>query len=487
MSYADLFGLSDDECEVAMFDRAIENTLIAAAGSSLAPPPMLSPLPPDTPCHDPSSQSMHGDYGVTQVGTNVPLTLSTQCRDYNWDGQESEFTRYPKDDAVVENMFEATENEKGLQAILALKSSRSSFLDYSGIYPEYNPTICKIEACRPTGPNGTYAFLQVTTRGHGFQKHDNAPARNTITMTGQSYQALLRFFDKDWERVCSKMKSELKSMQEASRGVNICRGLNFYGSGVSKYQKLLESYGDFALFVIISVDSTAAGKGDRIFVQVKYKKHPDSPMSDADVKSLGEIDLPVGALVFFAGTREKLRFAISNLQRQQQHATGHSQGAEKYPATKASTAATLNELASQIRHPVPQVELKMQDAASKILEYVNGPSGGNELTASQISEGKKSLKTSGAVAKADGKKKERPASTAAAKAAKQRPALSNQRSIQQLVNRGLSDVTGERAGYFTSAAKPTSASNPKPAAARKEAGEEDKENFRIPKAKKPRV
>ncbi len=483
MNYSDLFGLSDDECEVVMYDRAIENTLIAAAGNFLAPPPMHSPLPPDTPCHVPSSQSIHGDYAITQVGTDVPLTLSTQCTDYNWDGQESEFTSYPKDDAVVEHVFEATENQKGLQAIVALKSSRSSFLDYSGIYPEYNPTISKIEACRPTGQNGTYAFLQVTTRGHGFQKHDNALARNTITMTGQSYQTLLRFFDKDWQRVSSKMKSELKSMQEASRGVNICRGLSFYGNGVSRYQKLLESYGDFALFLIISVDSTVAGKADRIFVQVKYKKHPDSPMPDADVRSLGEIDLPVEALVFFAGTREKLRFAMANLQKQD-NASCQSKSAETFPAaTKEPSTAALKELASQICHPVPQVELKMQNAATKILEYVAGPSSRNELTAEQIAEGKKSTKTPGAVAKAESNKKERSAGT---KATKQRPAMSNQPSIQQLVNRGLSDVTGERTGYFTSSAKSNSVSNAK-CVVRKDEGKEEKENFRIPKAKRPKV
>jgi hypothetical protein len=51
--------------------------------------------------------------------------------------------------------------------------------------------------------------------------------------------------------------------------------------------------------------STVAGKGDRIFVQVKYKKHPDSPMPDADVRSLKEIDLPVEALVFFCGVAGK--------------------------------------------------------------------------------------------------------------------------------------------------------------------------------------
>jgi hypothetical protein len=129
MNYADLFSLSDDECKVVMYYRAIENTLIGVAGNSIATPPMHSPLPPDTPCHVPSSQYMHGNYAITQVGTDVPLTLPTQCRDYNWDGQESEFSSYPKEDAVVENMFEAMENQKGLKAIVALKSSRSSVLD----------------------------------------------------------------------------------------------------------------------------------------------------------------------------------------------------------------------------------------------------------------------------------------------------------------------------------------------------------------------
>ncbi len=86
------------------------------------------------------------------------------------------------------------------------------------------------------------------------------------------------------------------------------------------------------------------------------------------------------------------------------------------------------------------------------------PSSRNELIAEQIAEGKKSSKTSGVFAKADSKKKERFAGTAA-KEAKQCLALSNQPSIQQLLNRGLRDVTGERAGYFMSAAKSNSVSN----------------------------
>jgi hypothetical protein len=104
---------------------------------------MHLPLPPDTPCHVLSSQSLHGDYAITQVGTDVPLTLSTQCSDNNWDGQESKFSSYPKDDAVVENMFEAMENQKGLQAIVALKSSRSSFLDYSEYIQSLTPQFAR--------------------------------------------------------------------------------------------------------------------------------------------------------------------------------------------------------------------------------------------------------------------------------------------------------------------------------------------------------
>ncbi len=52
---------------------------------------------------------------------------------------------------------------------------------------------------------------------------------------------------------------------------------------------MLESFCDFALFVIVSVDSTIATSGghwgDKIFVQIKYKKNPNSFMQEDDVKN----------------------------------------------------------------------------------------------------------------------------------------------------------------------------------------------------------
>lgn len=482
----DLFGYSEDEEEVADYDRAIENTLIAAAAAALAPPQALhSPLPPDTPFHPESSQLEHGDrvgFAPAQGPTIPNATVSTQqeCTAREWD-EESSFTRWPKDDSAVVHRFDATENSRGLQTVLALKSSRCPFLDESGIFPEFNPTVNKIEASRPGGKKGIYAFMQSTTRGYGFRKHDNAPAKSTLVLTSRSYVALLRFFEKEWKRVESKMRSELESMQQLSCGINICKGLSFYGSGVSRYQKLLENYGDFGLFLVVSVDSTTAAKGDKpgtgkIFVQAKYKKNPSSTMPEADVKSLGEIDLPIEALEFFAKSRTQLEWALQSV--------GSEDEGDKENRANINSVQTnkdFSELASQIRHPIPQVELKMQSAASKILEYASG-SGvpRNQLTAEEAKN-----------AKSKAEKKlappflKKPAATSLLKSQQPKKVTSNvsapRPTLEELINRGISDVSGDKD-------KRSSASScAQPAKKRPSKASTDKEDCKIPKNKKMRV
>ena len=501
--YTDLFGFSDGEGEAAQFDKAIESTLISAAGASLQPPPMLSPLPPDTPCHPGMSQYEHGDHGTgTAPRSTIPLSLASRCEEYSWEEEESDFSRWPKDDAVVTHSFEATENLRGLQTIVALKTSRSSFLEESGIFPEYNPTVTKLEACRPTAQNGTYAFLQVTTRGHGFRKHDNTTANSTLTMTSQSYLALLRFFEKEWARVASKMKSELQSMQQSNCGVNICKGLSFYGSGVSRYKRLLESFGDFALFVIVSVDSTVTSTGEKIFVQVKYKKHPNSPMADDEIKGLGEIELPVEALLFLAGSRENLFYAVNNLGRDDNFLNRKHHNKENVFGSNRSNGSSLlpplvgnasfTELASQIRHPVPEVELKMQTAAAKILEYASGGSTNtNQMSADEIRRRNAEVNR---LAPPFCNKKTTSANQQKLSANKGEPkkaVLSTQGNLDNLLNRGLSSVTQDR-GYFTAegsanqqAEKVKRVSTAPP---RKRAPAKDENgDFKAPKNKKPRV
>ena len=513
--YTDLFGNSDEEGEVAQVDRAIESTLISAAGASLRPPPMLSPLPPDTPCH--AGLSQYSQYPCPEYylcdnntgaapSSTVPLSLTSQHGQYNWEDEESDFTRWPKDDAVVTHSFEATENLRGLQTIVALKTSRAKFLDESGIFPEFNPTVAKLEACRPTANNGTYAFLQVTTRGQGFRKHDNAQINSTLTIPSTSYVALLRFFEKEWKRVSSKMKSELQSMQKSSCGVNICKGLSFYGSGVSRYRKVLEQFGDFALFVIVSVDSTVTSKGEKIFVQVKYKKHPNSPMSDSEIKRLGEIELPVEALVFLSESRESLQCAVSNLGRDKFHLESKTDGdKENVPGNNRSNGsislpqlignASFTELASQIRHPVPEVELKMQSAAAKILEYASGGSSNtNQLSADEI---RRRNSEANRLAPPFCNKKTASANQQKLSVNKGEPkkassVLSTQGNLDNLLNRGLSSVTQDR-GYFTaegSAKQQTEkVKRVSTAPPRKRAASSKDENgdFKAPKNKKPRV
>ena len=525
----ELFGDLNEETEMENYDNAIEQTLISAAATASAnQQAMDSPLPPETPCYIAGSQHVRGDHAGPTLGATIPLSLSPGRSEATCEWtQESAFTRWPKDDAVVMHCFEATENLRGLQTVLALKKSRSRFLEEAGIFPEFNPTVARIEACRPCGRNNTFAFLQVTTRGYGFQKHDNAPADSTIVLTDRSYLALLCFFDREWQRVSSKMRSELQSMQEASCGVSICQGLSFYGSGVSRYQKLLESFGDFGLFVVVSVDSTVAARRqrdkDRIFVELKYKKNPNSAMPEADVKSLGGMEVPVEALAFLAGSREQLGFALNNLgqQRSREEDEGNKENAGfdfgnvnkehagfdfgtqlSLPSQGGKVNTDFAELASQLRHPVPEVELKMQSAASKILDYVSAPVVvRNQLTADEIKRQKgeakklappfvkqtavsllKSKQSQSATgSKSSGEGKKTGGSTV----------LATKSSLEELMNRGISDVSGER-GYFTSSfvgggKKETGKRAPSgQSKKRSRPSGEDKGDFKIPKNKKVR-
>ncbi len=266
------------------------------------------------------------------------------------------------------------------------------------------------------------------------------------------------------------MKSELKIMQQSSCGVNIYKGLSFYGNGVSRYQAMLESFGKFALFVIVSVDSTIATRGghggDKIFVQVKYKKNRNSSMQEDNVNNLGSIKVPVDALVFLAGSRGQVEFALNNLvdeEREEQHQdnTNHTFAVlllllTNVGGSNGSKNSDYVHLASQIRHPVPQVELKVQSAAEKILQYASGTGAEfNQLSADEVRKAKK-----------EEEKKLAPPfckQVTTMKTAQQQQSRSGQLlkktqtrdytlasfgapgpTLEELMNRGISNVSGER-------------------------------------------
>jgi hypothetical protein len=465
----DLFGVESEdegEGEVAQYNRAIENTLISAMVATLVPPTVQSPLLPEMPRHAVcSSQHQNGDHFGSSQGALVPVSESSMS--YNTSGwcEDASFTRWPKEDAALVHSIDATENLQGVQTVLALKSSRASFLEEAGIFMDFNPTVAKLMASRPSGRRSTFAFLQTTTRGHGFKKHDNALANSTIAMTGKSYLALLRFFDKEWSRVCSKMKSELKIMQQSSCGMNICKGLSFYGNGVSRYQTMLESFGDFALFLIASVDSTMAARGghggDKVFVQVKYKKNPNSSMQEDEVKSLGCVEVPVDALVFLAGCRGQVEFALNNLvdegrEEQHQDSTSEAFAVPFLPPTNFAGSNSGNNsdyahLASQIRHPVPQAELKIQSAADKILEYACGSVAPiNQLSADDVRMAKTGgeQKLAPPFCKQVTQKQQPRSGRLLMKTPTSESVLTSfgaaRPTLEELLNRGISEVSAER-------------------------------------------
>jgi hypothetical protein len=151
--------------------------------------------------------------------------------------------------------------------------------------------------------------------------------------------------------------------------------------------------------------------------------------------------------------------------------------------------ASFTELASQIRHPVPKVELKMQSAANKILEYASGSfSSGNHLSGEEIRRGKAEAKKlappfcskpAGSLLKPPSKKSE----------PKKLSVLSTQPSLDQLVNRGLCDVTGERDHSAASGGSSKQGEKGKRASTsqskkRTAPPKEKTEDFKIPKNKK---
>ncbi len=163
----------DEEGEVVQYYMAIEYTLVAAVVATLVQSAMLSPLPPEMPCHTVSSsqQYQHGDHFRSSYGASVPVSLSSLSSNTSGWCKDTSFTRWPKEDAVLVHSIDATENLRGVQTVLALRSSQSSFLEEAGIFLDFNTTVAKLLASRPSGRTSTFAFLQTTTRGYGFRKH----------------------------------------------------------------------------------------------------------------------------------------------------------------------------------------------------------------------------------------------------------------------------------------------------------------------------
>jgi hypothetical protein len=224
----------------------------------------------------------------------------------------------------------------------------------AGIFISSDETVAKLEAARPASHHRAYAFLQVTTRGHGFQPFDNASPSKSIVLTGESYLALLSFFKTQYDRVCSKLRDDMRAM--SSCGVRISENLMFFGSGVSRFQQVLENFGDFGLCVIVSLERGAASGGDEIVTVLKYKLFPNTVSSDAN--KLGHIQLPADAFQILSKTATELEVALNHHWTKPQFGEMRPESVLPH-ATAASENLLLEDLALQIRNPVPRAELNL--------------------------------------------------------------------------------------------------------------------------------
>jgi len=380
---SDLFD-SDNEDEVGQVETAISSTLAAAAQLVVTYPP--SPPPELTLTLEQTHAQPQNLITVSVPTLSTPLVAAVEALAPSCGvkarHKEQSFTRMPKGGSVLIHEFDATENLKGVRSILAKRGSVLTVLKKAGVFVDTHPAVLTLEAAKPNNGNDAFAFVQVTIRGHCFPPFENASPKQAIVLTSESYLQLLRFFAKDWSRVCSKMKTELIAMRSASQGIKICQGLTFYGHGVSRFQHLLESFGDFSLVLIVSVDSTKKDKGTgEISVFLKYKKNPYAAMQHYS-SSLGKIEIPVEALVYLSKTLDQVEIAVGENGDCEDSDDEEDQLGEgnwlwekncEEKSEVAKPANTCNRVVSQIKQPLTQAQLALNQAAAEITSFLAAP------------------------------------------------------------------------------------------------------------------
>ena len=169
------------------------------------------------------------------------------------------FSKYPNPDALLVNFVQSTLKEHGIQALIVMS------LDSSGV------------AGLPTPALPRHVYLQVTARGGGFVKFDEAP--NACVITLDMYLSLLQFFVEDYPRIESKMRHELLAMREKQKTVLIEPGIGFVGHGYCIYQHRLDNE------TVLEIRTESKTKDDIFYIHL-LKNNQSLPLYGNAMKTL---------------------------------------------------------------------------------------------------------------------------------------------------------------------------------------------------------
>ena len=167
----------------------------------------------------------------------------------------------PGKDALVFHIVRSTEKNPGCQATIVREGVPipTCLQCHKGL-AEHLYAAAKEESANPPPP---LVFLQNAQAALNFTSYDQAIEK--VVITGANYVRLLEFFEKDYERIISKIKLEVGSMAANKDLVRINHHLFFVGEGTSNYQTTLNPREKEHLRIIITGHSSS-GEVD-IFLQ----------------------------------------------------------------------------------------------------------------------------------------------------------------------------------------------------------------------------
>ena len=141
----------------------------------------------------------------------------------------------PGKDAVVYHLVRSTEKTPGCQAVIVRDGvAFPPFLQCHKGFAEHLYAAAKQESANPPPP---LVFLQNAPAALNFSSYEQAAEK--IVITGANYVRILEFFEKEYERISSKIQLEVGAMSANKDLVRINHHLFFVGSGTSNYQTTL--------------------------------------------------------------------------------------------------------------------------------------------------------------------------------------------------------------------------------------------------------
>jgi hypothetical protein len=197
----------------------------------------------------------------------------------------------PGKDAILYHVARPTEKWPGCQAIIVRRGCHlPSYLNCHRGFAEHLKVAGQQASAE--GPSAL-VFLQNAPACLAFTSYEQAPEK--LVITGTNYIRILDFFEREYDRLCSKIQLEMGAMAAAKDLVRINHQLYFIGAGTSNYQMTLNPHDKEHLIL------RATGNSDTGYIETTIGYADDS---------LGSIALHGRALTVLAKSRHDIRDLI---------------------------------------------------------------------------------------------------------------------------------------------------------------------------------